>query len=170
MTIKINDIPPEGLTLNIEETLDLNMGGDLTAFSATLNISPMPGEAFHISGRVKSSPVLECSRCLMEFAYDVDTEFYFELAPASGLKGEQEHELERSELDMEFYIGDEIDVQEIVRGQILLALPMVPIHSEDCKGLCPVCGTDLNTADCGCKRDMSGKLSPFAALKDIFKK
>jgi uncharacterized protein len=44
---------------------------------------------------------------------------------------------------------------------------MVPVHNPECKGLCPVCGTDLNVADCGCKNDLAQALSPFAELKKL---
>lgn len=171
MAVKINEIPPEGLTLNLAESLDLyRSGGELTAYTVTLRISPIAGASFRVRGRVKSSPILECSRCLRSFEFPIDIDFDFELAPSSSLGPEPEHELERSELDIEFYEGDEIDSQEIIREQILLALPMVPLHSEQCKGLCPVCGTDLNIADCGCNREISGELSPFSVLKNIFRK
>lgn len=171
MAIKLNEIPPEGLTLNLAASVDLHRsGGELTAYTVTLKISRTAGASFRVRGRVKSSPILECSRCLRGFEFPIDIDFDFELEPSSVLGSEPEHELERSELDVDFYEGDEIDSDDIVREQILLALPMVPLHSEQCKGLCPVCGTDLNIADCGCKRDMSGELSPFSVLKDIFRK
>lgn len=168
MAIKISDIPPEGLTIELAESLDLS--GVLTAYTAKLSIMPIGGAAFRITGMVKSAPVLECSRCLRSFNFSVDTDFDFELAPSSSMSSKPEHELERAELDIEFYEGEEIDPVDIIQEQILLSLPMVPIHSEECKGLCIVCGTDLNITDCGCNRDFTGEMSPFSVLKNILKK
>jgi uncharacterized protein len=94
----------------------------------------------------------------------------FELLRESSVQTGAEHELGRGELDTEFYQGDEIEPRDLVREQLLLALPMVPVHHEDCKGLCPVCGTDRNEQACGCKPEaMPEKENPFAVLKKIIK-
>ncbi|MBN1225748.1 MAG: DUF177 domain-containing protein, partial [Deltaproteobacteria bacterium] len=63
---------------------------------------------------------------------------------------EEEIELEREDLDIGFYKEGIIDLTEVVREQILLAVPMIPICKEDCKGLCPYCGQNLNQCKCVC--------------------
>lgn len=123
-----------------------------------------------MAGRVKAEPLLECSRCLKSFAYKIDSELNIDLTPISALDKSPEHELTGGELETDFYQGDEIEPLEFVKEQLLISIPMVPVHSPDCKGLCPVCGTDLNEADCGCRRDGQEKFGPFARLKDLFKK
>jgi len=171
MAIKINDIPPEGLTLELARKLDLfGQGTASTDFTATLSIMPMGGGILHIGGRVQADPVLECSRCLKGFAYHVDTELNLELAPAQTLGTAPEHELDRSELDREFYHGEEIEPIDYIKEQVLITIPMVPLHRSDCKGLCPVCGTDLNEKTCSCRKDGPDEFGAFAALKDLFKK
>lgn len=171
MAIKINDIPPEGLTVEMAESCNLfGEGGAPTAYSANLTMHPLAGGMFHVTGRVKAEPLLECSRCLKTFPFSIDAELDFELAPATAIGAEHERELERTELDQEFYEGEELEPAELIREQLLLGIPMVPLHSADCKGLCPVCGTDLNAADCGCPRDQRKESGPFSILKDIFKK
>ena len=173
MAIKINDIPPEGLTLELghNDKLDLfDSGTASTAFSSVLKIKPTGREHFHIEGSVQADTVLECSRCLNNFPYHIDTELSIDLAPANTLGTAHEHELGRSELDMEFYQGDEIEPLAFVKEQILITIPMVPLHHPDCKGLCPICGKDLNEADCGCRKDGPGEFRAFSALKDILKK
>ena len=68
-------------------------------------------------------------------------------------------------VDEEGYSGKEIDLQPAVREQILLSVPPPPLCREDCKGLCPQCGKDLNEGECGCDRTV---LDPrWAALKGI---
>jgi len=173
MGIKITDIPPEGLSLEIAESIDLfDEGAASTACTAALSITHGGGELFHITGRIKAAPLLQCSRCLKEFSFPIDAEVDFDFAPVSALEADRdhEHELAPSELEMEFYDGDEIEPADIIKEHLLLALPMVPLHSEKCKGLCTVCGTDLNRADCGCERDSKGETSAFSVLKNMFKK
>ena len=171
MAIKINDIPPEGLTLELAQKLDLfERGTASTAFTAVLSIKPMGGGVLHISGRVRSAPALECSRCLGSFPFVIDTELNVGLDPVSALGADAEHELGSGELDMEFYKGDEIEPVEIIKEQLLISIPMVPLHSPDCKGLCSVCGTDLNKTECGHQRNAPGDFGAFSALRDLLKK
>jgi uncharacterized protein len=171
MAIKINDIPPEGLTLEVARKLDLfDTGTASTAFTAVLSIRPTGGGNLHISGRVKAGPQLECSRCLKSFVYSIDTALNIDVAPVSAMGTAPEHELAGGELDMEFYQGEEIEPLNFVKEQLLISIPMVPLHSPDCKGLCMVCGADLNSAGCGCKKDKRDEFGAFSVLKDLFKK
>jgi uncharacterized protein len=67
--------------------------------------------------------------------------------------------------DEDTYAGKELDLRPAVREQILLSLPSAPVCSDDCKGLCPSCGKDLNEGECGCDRTV---MDPrWAALKGI---
>jgi uncharacterized protein len=171
MVIKINDIPPEGLTLEFDQKLDLfDTGTKSTAFIAGIGIRPIGAGVLHITGRVQADLKFECSRCLKDFPYHVDAELNIDLAPVTSLRTAPEHELDRSDLDREFYEGDEIDPLDYVKEQLLVSVPMVPLHRPDCKGLCPVCGTDLNEADCGCRANSQGEFGPFSVLKDLLKK
>ncbi len=171
MAMKINDIPPEGLTLELDQKLDLfDTGTESTACASTLAVRPTGAGSFHIKGRVQADPELECSRCLKVFLYHIDTELDITLAPEKSLGTAPEHELDRSELDVEFYQGEEIEPLDLVKEQLLISVPMVPLHRPDCKGLCPVCGTDLHEMDCGCKMEGPGEFGAFSALKDLLKK
>jgi len=172
MAIKIKDIPPEGLTVDIEETLDLLGDGTTQApCKASVTIEPAAHGSFRVTGTVSASAKLECSRCLKPFSFPVtDAAMEFELVPEGTVEGGAEHELGRGELDTEFYQGDEIEPRDLVREQLLLAIPMVPVHREDCKGLCPTCGADRNEQECGCTPGaMPEKENPFAVLKKIIK-
>jgi uncharacterized protein len=171
MAIKINDIPPEGLVLKLAQKLDLfDQGTDSTEFTSILRINPAGKGVIHLSGRVQSTIVLECSRCLEKFNHGIDTELDIDVAPMGSLGIAPEHELVSGELDVEFYQGDEIEPIEFVKEQLLISIPMVPLHSPDCKGLCSVCGTDLNRTECGHQRKEPEEFGAFAALKDLLKK
>jgi uncharacterized protein len=170
MAIKINDIPPTGLTFEFANKLDLfDRGTDSVDFQASVTIKPVGSERFIVTGRVKAVPQLECSRCLKPFSHPVDTRFDVELAPVQAADRAGERELNQAELDTEFYEGEEIELRDIIREQILVTLPMVPLHDESCKGLCPVCGVDLNEKACVCARN-NPEFGKFSQLKDLLKK
>jgi uncharacterized protein len=63
------------------------------------------------------------------------------------------------------YSGDEIDLTHEIEEQVAMDIPFKPLCGEECKGLCPVCGTDLNAADCGCSKEPVNL--KFSALKDF---
>ncbi len=171
MAIKINDIPPEGLTLELAQKLDLfDRGTDLAEFTAVLRIKPEERGVFHIAGRIQATAILECSRCLIKFPYKIDSDLNVDLAPVNLLDPGPEHELASGELDTEFYQGDEIEPAQLVKEQMLIAVPMVPLHHPECKGLCSVCGADLNETRCGHLRKGPEDFGAFAALKDLLKK
>lgn len=170
MVIRISDIPPEGLTLELAQNLDLfDQGTATTAFQAVIGIRPASRGILRVTGKIRSSPVLECSRCLENFTFAIDTELDIELAPVASL-GAAEHELAGGELDTEFYEGDVIEPVDLIKEQLLISIPMVPLHSPECKGLCSVCGTDLNKSECGHQRNAPGDFGAFSALKDLLKK
>ena len=72
---------------------------------------------------------------------------------------------DEDDMDVYSYEGDEVDLEPLLREQVILAVPFAPLCSEDCKGLCPVCGTDLNTGSCTCDRT---PIDPrWAALRNL---
>lgn len=172
MAIKINDIPPEGLTIELSQKIDLfDEGTPSTPFTATLTIKPAGNGILRLTGSVRADASLECSRCLKRFPFRFqESRLDIELVPGSARPVAGEHELNRSELDVEFYKGDEIEPLELIKEQVLLGIPMVPLHSDECMGLCTTCGADLNEQVCGCKRESSGGAGPFSALKDLWNK
>ncbi len=92
-----------------------------------------------------------CSRCLEAIALSVDASFDLQYLPAVANRGEGEHEVATEDLGVAFYEGDAIDLGQLVREQCYLALPMKPLCSPACRGLCPECGTNLNQQTCRCE-------------------
>jgi uncharacterized protein len=85
--------------------------------------------------------------------------------PATAAPAESEREVGDDELDTAFYQDGVIDLGQLVREQILLLLPMKPLCKESCAGLCPVCGTNLNTGSCACSPEWDDpRLAPLKAL------
>ena len=73
-------------------------------------------------------------------------------APRTSAK--ERREVEEDDLATAFYDDDQIDLTHLIMEQFQLALPMKPLCTEACKGLCPQCGTNLNTGSCDCRREM----------------
>jgi uncharacterized protein len=122
---------------------------------------------FRLVGRVQTTLELSCSRCLEPFTLPVDAEFDLRYQPHSQNTGEGERAIEEDDLATAFYENDTIDLGQLMREQFYLDLPMKPLCGEECRGLCPVCGTNLTRGACGCRRDWNDpRLAPLQALKD----
>ncbi len=108
------------------------------------------GRKINLDGRVQGRIRVRCDRCLTAFERDVDSRFRTFLILPKDVDTEAEVELEDEDLEVEITPGEEIDVPELLRKQLLLDLPMKSLCREDCKGLCAGCGADLNEGACDC--------------------
>ena len=106
------------------------------------------GELVAIRGRLRSAARLECVRCLKAFELPVVVDVTM-VADRSGGRGRLEEDLETDHY-MLFHDGRQLDLREEARESLLLELPITPHCREDCRGLCPRCGADLNDGPCGC--------------------
>jgi DUF177 domain-containing protein len=130
------------------------------------------GEAYRVTGRVTTRLQLECGRCLEPFEIPVDSPFelrYVPLPMAVGEPGQEEAEREVAEDDLTtaFYKEDSIDLGELMHEQFVLALPMKPLCTPGCKGLCVHCGTNLNKETCACAPEWTDPR--LAALEGLLK-
>jgi DUF177 domain-containing protein len=105
---------------------------------------------YRLAGHVAGEVELACSRCLDSFTLPVDAQFDLRYVPRTENAGEGEQEVEEDDLTTAFYENDQIDLGQLIVEQFQLALPMKPLCDEACKGLCPRCGTNLNTGSCDC--------------------
>jgi uncharacterized protein len=120
-----------------------------------------------VSGRVSTRITLACSRCLADNDTYIDSSFtiFFRKGASNDVVEEEEVELNEQDLISATYSGDEIDLTHEIEEQVAMEIPLKPLCSEECKGLCPVCGTDLNLASCSCPRGQTS--FKFSALKDF---
>ncbi|MDI6783489.1 MAG: DUF177 domain-containing protein [bacterium] len=143
------------------------------------------GNHIIVSGEAATKVQSNCSRCLDPFEYSMQTQFTTELRPkpvkvaetAAGSKKSksQKEELEEIELEAEvagetevtYYTSELFDLSEETRQYLELAMPMQPLCKEDCSGLCPRCGANLNKGKCGCSP--AELENPFAVLKQRLK-
>jgi uncharacterized protein len=102
---------------------------------------------------------------LTSIKQDLDVVFQVDFIGKDLFSDSKEAQLERSDLDTDVIEGNELDLTEVAREQILLNLPETVLCREDCRGICPTCGKDLNEGDCSCG---GGEIDPrWAALKDL---
>jgi uncharacterized protein len=105
---------------------------------------------FRLVGTVKTTLELACGRCLEPFTWPVDESFDLRYHPHA-VAGEGEKAIEEDDLTTAFYEHDTIDLGHLMHEQFLLSMPMKPLCSDACHGLCPACGTNLNRSTCDCK-------------------
>ena len=123
------------------------------------------GHDILVRGSLAGSMELACSRCLESFGAPVAIEFDLLLVPGPPTAGAVDEELSLTDLDMDYYTGEIVDLETILREQIILMMPLKPLCDEACKGLCPHCGADLNRETCSCSTDNVN--SPFALLAKL---
>jgi uncharacterized protein len=122
-------------------------------------------EKFRLVGKAQTELELPCSRCLEPFRMPVDSSFDLRFLPATEMAADGEREVQEADLETTFYRDDQIDLNELLREQFYLALPMKPLCLEDCKGLCAQCGTNLNTGTCACAAEWEDpRLAPLKGL------
>jgi uncharacterized protein len=137
------------------EKIQISDDLDLRHFEGVANIGRTP-QGLIVQADFSGETTLECVRCLNEFEHSLDWEMT-ELFAFS--------EKSVSESGLLLPEDAHIDLQPLIREYALLEIPINPICKPNCKGLCPVCGEDLNQVDCGHKS--LTKESPFSALKDL---
>ena len=123
------------------------------------------GQEIELRGRVSTEIEVPCDRCLKNVALPIDTAFDARFVPSVSWGSSLEHELGEDDLKLSVFDGQAIELRDLAREEILLAIPSHVLCREDCKGLCPVCGGDLNTVDCNCGDE---QVDPrWSALKDL---
>ncbi len=109
------------------------------------------GDRVTVRGDVSSVAQLECVRCLRSFDFEVAVPFTAFADRRGNASSAEEEALERDDY-MLFHDGRRLDLRASVRETLLLELPITPRCREECPGLCPKCGADLNLGPCGCAR------------------
>jgi len=175
MKINIENIPNEGLNLNFETKVEhLNQ-----RFQEVKNnpvptcvfISPIKanfflkaeGRTVEANGQATSTIETDCSRCAEKITKELSTNIRIILKPTSARASVGE---EDEDLSIGYYDGKEINLAEIAEEFLTLAIPFTILCSENCHGLCPLCGTNLNITQCNCQQEKNGD-TRFAILKSI---
>ena len=168
MRIRVDSIPEEGQ--RIEGKIDPSaMGLDMPGhrFTEALSFSgraAISGENIILKGNLIGSVESRCGRCLNNFEMPIDITVDTIFAPQIEREDDETEVVDIDE-SFSYYDGDSIDLQQEAKELILVSLPIRPVCREDCLGLCPKCGVDLNVNPCGCGSE-SGP-SSFDKLKEL---
>ncbi len=123
-------------------------------------------EEIRVQGRIEVTVASDCERCLESASFRVDRSFDLFYRPAAGGTPEVgELALKSGEIEIAFYDGDGLALEDILREQVLLALPMQRLCQPGCQGLCPECGINRNHQRCSCVREVAD--DRWSALRDI---
>lgn len=152
---------PEGeidyLDGELRQATPLKAAGKVELFTGSLGEIRVKG---HLSVVMED----ECGRCLEPARFPIDSDFSLYYRPVEGGYGD-EKEIDAGEAEMGFYEGEGLELNEVLREQVLLALPMQRVCSENCKGICPVCGQNRNQMECQCQAEATD--DRWAALKAL---
>jgi uncharacterized protein len=190
MKIDVLSIPDEGKELVYQEdpfALHLSPEIELRGEIRIRGFLYKTGRAVIVKGTIEAEPHLDCGRCSIGFYLPLSIEFDQVFVPKTQARpvyhkkqdekrgerppragrselSEPEEDEELDPLNENFYEGSTLSLDEMVREQVYLALPMRPLCSPDCKGLCPVCKKDLNHFSCQCPKEEE----KFSIMKKLF--
>jgi uncharacterized protein len=172
MRIRVDEIPESGRFLHFhwddarlrqylpeEDPFDFKL---LRPVNVDLEIQKR-SDHIRVQGSLKGALQVTCHRCLSAFLWPLEETVDVFLVEGEEPEPSEELELNPSELDYEFFDGVIIEIDQLVAEQIFLALPVKILCFENCLGLCPRCGANLNEEPCRCQKNAGG--SPFAALE-----
>jgi uncharacterized protein len=174
LRVRLDDIPAAGLDIETEggaELVAAYVPPEEVVFElleparSRLRVTRQDQEV-HVRGRVETRLRLACDRCLAAVEQPVDSQVDLTFLPHPKVEEEADLELGQDELEVEFYGPDQvIDLGEVIVEEMFLAVPFRVLCRQNCRGLCPGCGADLNREECRCQ---AKPLDPrLAALKDL---
>jgi len=117
-----------------------------------------------IQGRYTGVMEADCDRCLGPVSYPLDRRFDLFYRPPLNLDAD-ELKIDEGEAEIGFYEGLGLDLADVIKEQVLLAMPMQRICRDDCKGICPVCGANRNETACDCHQEPAD--DRWRALKNL---
>jgi uncharacterized protein len=127
-----------------------------------LTITNQENKRLLIRGDVNLTVTIPCGRCLEDVPTDIHFTIDKEFPMENSVIGGEEME------DNDYLIGLNLDIDKLIYGEILVNWPMRVLCKEDCKGICKVCGMNLNRGNCDCQR--TGLDPRMAAIQDVFNK
>ena len=155
MQVRLDQTPDDGLDLDCTiEPVAFALEGDPEHVRILEGVRfvgriARSGRDAYLTGTASGLVELSCSRCLEKFAFPLQCQVEVHYIPRPDCLPE-EAELELQELNECIYEGEEIDIAPEIRDQLLVSLPLKPLCKEDCLGLCPRCGANLNFEHCEC--------------------
>lgn len=143
------------LTGSEHELSGLDIGGQVQKGVRVRGIATSLGNGVYVEANVVGSLKLQCSRCLTHFIHpfniNCEARFMESLQPEGQPQVDDETREPADDIEEFLLDGTFCDLDEMIGHEIILNLPMKPLCTAECKGLCPVCGKDLNDGPCDCQ-------------------
>jgi len=173
MEILLKDIPDQGLDIDYEEDPHLlDLVDETVGFKDKIAIRgglSKAGETVLLAGWLAARLILPCSRCAKDFTFPLHLELTTQFLPLvqDSMTGSSEdaHGVAEED-DPHFYRGQSVVLDDVIREEVILAIPMRPLCGPDCKGLCVRCGQDLNIGACNCSRDEAASPTNRTIIKN----
>jgi len=118
-----------------------------------------------LAGELRTSLQMACARCLDPVTQQIERQFDLLYRPLGTDAGREELSVTAAEGEVGYYQGEGLQLEDALREQVLLSLPLKVVCREECKGLCPHCGGNLNQQKCSCERTVEDPR--WAALKEV---
>ena len=177
MVFGIEEIGDEGLCFSLilkKDQLEINQAGLSVSVDITVNGSlNRIDDDVYLKGTVMTSVIASCSRCLDTLSYPIDSVLKSHYVPSDNqFISKRDVELHASDIDAEVYENQQIDLTQSIRDSILLAVPVICLCKENCKGICSKCGHNLNQGPCECENEsfVDPRLESLKNFKDKFVK
>ena len=143
---------------------DMRQSSPLHAAGTAELLANTDGEV-RIRGSLTVTLESECDRCLGRADFPLDASFDLFYRPSQSLDAADEVAIDEGEAQMGFYEGAGMELEDVLREQVVLLLPMQRVCREDCKGICPVCGQNRNQVECHCHQEPAD--DRWAGLKNL---
>src|SRR5688572_25388004 len=148
MIIRVSELPDESLSID-ETAFATSPYADPSWHLERLSLTiDRDGDEVDVRGQVRSSVPQLCGRCAEGFTAPVTADIDLRFAPRPARVDGAE--LGRDDLDVDFYVDDQIDLARVIENETTLALPMKPLCDAGCRGLCPTCGVNRILDPCAC--------------------
>ena len=147
----------------------LDLGPDAAQIAPvdTEGSAELTGSDITLQGHLSTTVAMSCARCLEPILEPIERDYDLFYRPMKAIAKEEEIEIADAELEVGFYQGNGLQLEDAVKEQILLALPMRSLCQPDCRGLCPQCGQNRNLVACGCPEEAGdSRWAPLAGLKN----
>ena len=128
-------------------------------------VSELTGE-IRLRGEIEASGVAVCDRCLEPITVPLSGPFRISYEPRENEPVDDEVEISEKDAEVSYYEGDGLNLADVVREQVLLALPMQKLCRPECQGICPICGINRNETPCPCNAQAEVD-ERWAALKSL---
>jgi uncharacterized protein len=178
MLIRVADLWLHKLEFNqdfqpgaIEFGLDVTQLGPLHADGRAEVIVEHRGHKQHVEdirlvGKLDAAMEINCARCLDPVKYEVNRAFDLLYRPLGVDRRAEQVAISEADTEIGYYEGEGLLLEDVLREQVLLASPLKLVCREECKGLCPKCGANLNLETCKCQQAADPRWAALSELKN----